>query len=336
MLTPWPLLGFTFLIGCGTALNNPAWQASVGDIVPRADLPAAVALNSVGFNLTRSVGPAIGGLIVATAGAAAAFAVNSLSYLALIGVLRLLAPDDPAEHAAARARSARAMGAGLRYVAMSPNIGKVILRAFLFGLTSVAVLALLPLVARHLVQGGPLVYGVLLGTFGVGAVGGAFIGGAAARAALERGDRAGGLRRLRALLRGRSRSARRAWLTGARHARRAAPAWVLALALFNATVQLSTPALGGRARARALPDRGLRRHGARQLALGQRRRGPASGQALLAAAARWSRAGAVGLLSARCRRAPTSTSTRSTAGTSRRSASTCSRAAVRSRSRSST
>ena len=77
VLTPWPLLGFTFLIGCGTALNNPSWQASVGDIVPRADLPAAVALNSVGFNLTRSVGPAIGGLIVATAGAAAAFAVNA-------------------------------------------------------------------------------------------------------------------------------------------------------------------------------------------------------------------------------------------------------------------
>ena len=74
-MSPWLLLGFTFLIGCGTALNNPSWQASVGDMVPRSALPAAVALNSVNFNLTRSVGPAIGGLIVATAGAAAAFAV---------------------------------------------------------------------------------------------------------------------------------------------------------------------------------------------------------------------------------------------------------------------
>ena len=78
LITPWLLLAFTFLIGCGTALNNPSWQASVGDMVPRADLPAAVALNSVGFNLTRSVGPAIGGAIVAAAGAAAAFAVNTL------------------------------------------------------------------------------------------------------------------------------------------------------------------------------------------------------------------------------------------------------------------
>ena len=93
ILTPWTLLAFTFLIGCGTALNNPAWQASVGDMVPRAHLPAAVALNSVGFNLTRSVGPAIGGIIVAAAGAAAAFAVNSMSYAGLIGVLYFWRPE---------------------------------------------------------------------------------------------------------------------------------------------------------------------------------------------------------------------------------------------------
>ncbi|AZB70005.1 MFS transporter, partial [Cereibacter sphaeroides] len=82
-LTPWLLLAFTFLIGLGRALYNPSWQASVGDIVPRSDLPAAVALNSMGFNLMRSVGPAVGGLIVAAGGAAAAFAVNALSYLPL-------------------------------------------------------------------------------------------------------------------------------------------------------------------------------------------------------------------------------------------------------------
>ena len=107
LLTPWLLLAFTFLIGCGTALNNPSWQASVGDMVPRADLPAAVALNSVGFNLTRSVGPAIGGLIVAAAGAAAAFAVNALSYLALIGVLVALAAGDPGQRPCRARRSAR-------------------------------------------------------------------------------------------------------------------------------------------------------------------------------------------------------------------------------------
>src|SRR5690606_12427203 len=83
LLTPWVLLGFTFIIGCGTALNNPSWQASMGDIVPREDLPSAVSLNSMGFNLMRSVGPAIGGIIVAAAGAFAAFAFNALSYIPL-------------------------------------------------------------------------------------------------------------------------------------------------------------------------------------------------------------------------------------------------------------
>lgn len=87
LITPWLLLAFTFLLGCGTALNNPSWQASVGDMVPRDDLPNAVALNSMGFNITRSVGPAIGGLIVAVAGAAATFAVNAASYFAVIYAL---------------------------------------------------------------------------------------------------------------------------------------------------------------------------------------------------------------------------------------------------------
>src|SRR5690606_33415050 len=80
-ITPWLLLGFTFLIGCGAAMNGPAWQASVGDMVPRATLPGAVALNSMGFNIARSLGPAIGGAIVAAAGAAAAFVVNAVSYI---------------------------------------------------------------------------------------------------------------------------------------------------------------------------------------------------------------------------------------------------------------
>ncbi|PLU04335.1 MFS transporter, partial [Sinorhizobium medicae] len=95
IITPWLLLIFTFLLGCGTALNNPSWQASVGDMVPRDDLPAAVALNSMGFNLTRSVGPAIGGAIVAAAGAAAAFAANTLSYFAILFALARWKPVTP-------------------------------------------------------------------------------------------------------------------------------------------------------------------------------------------------------------------------------------------------
>jgi MFS family permease len=237
-LGPWTLLGFTFLIGCGTALNNPSWQASVGDIVPRTHLPAAVALNSVGFNITRSVGPALGGLIVAAGGAAAAFAVNCMSYLALITVLFFWRPQI-APNRLPRERLGPAMGAGLRYVAMSPNILKVLLRSFLFGLSSVAVLALLPLVARELVHGGPTLYGGLLGAFGVGAIGGAFLGGRLqtwlpsewiARLAFVGFAICSGVLALvpSALV-----------IAGAMMVGGAS--WVLALALFNVTVQLSTP-----------------------------------------------------------------------------------------------
>ncbi|TGQ82311.1 MFS transporter [Mesorhizobium sp. M8A.F.Ca.ET.207.01.1.1] len=174
LITPWTLLAFTFLIDSGTALNSPSWQASVGDIVPRNKVPAAVALNSMGFNLTRSVGPAIGGIIVAAAGAAAAFAANAVSYIGLIVVLARWKPDLPVSTLPRESLGA-AMGAGLRYVAMSPNIGKVLVRGAAFGFSAGAVLALLPLVARDVVKGDALTYGIMLGAFGIGAVGGALI-----------------------------------------------------------------------------------------------------------------------------------------------------------------
>jgi MFS family permease len=174
LVTPVLLLGFTFLIGCGTALNGPAWQSSVGDMVPRSDLSAAIALNSMGFNMARSVGPAIGGMIVAAAGAAAAFAVNALSYLALILVLLRWRPNRPPRTLPPETLGV-AMAAGLRYVAMSPTIRNVLTRGFVFGAAASAVQALMPLVARDLIQGGPVTYGLLLGAFGAGAVGGALL-----------------------------------------------------------------------------------------------------------------------------------------------------------------
>jgi predicted MFS family arabinose efflux permease len=238
LITPWLLLTFTFMLGCGTALNNPSWQASVGDMVPRDDLPGAVALNSMGFNITRSVGPAIGGAIVAFAGAAAAFAVNTLSYLPLIFALFRWQPEyDP--NPLPRETLGRAISAGLRYVAMSPNIAKVIFRSFVFGLSASAVLALLPLVARDLVSGGPLVYGVLLGAFGIGAIGGALLSARLrefmSSEAIVKSAFTGFA--LSAVLTAVSTST---WLTSAALLVSGA-CWVLALSLFNVTVQLSTP-----------------------------------------------------------------------------------------------
>lgn len=238
LITPWLLLAFTFLLGCGTALNNPSWQASVGDMVPRDDLPGAVALNSMGFNITRSVGPAIGGAIVAFAGAAAAFAVNTLSYLPLILALFRWQPKYDA-NPLPRETLGRAISAGLRYVAMSPNIAKVIFRSFVFGLSASAVLALLPLVARDLVKGGPLVYGILLGAFGIGAIGGALLSARLrefmSSEAIVKSAFIGFA--LSAVVTAISTNT---WLTSAALLVSGA-CWVLALSLFNVTVQLSTP-----------------------------------------------------------------------------------------------
>ena len=238
LLTPWLLLSFTFLIGAGTALNNPSWQASVGDLVPREHLPSAVVLNSVGFNITRSVGPAIGGAIVAAGGAAAAFAANALSYFPLLLVLARWKPKAE-EKALPRESIGMAMGAGLRYVAMSPNIGKVLLRGLVFGIGAISVQALLPVVARDLVAGGPLTYGLLLGAFGVGALCGAYLAAPLrARLSSEQIVRLGFvLFALCAVVVGVS---RQSWLTGLGLLLGGA-SWVLSLSTFNVTVQLSTP-----------------------------------------------------------------------------------------------
>ncbi|TGN52283.1 MFS transporter [Paracoccus liaowanqingii] len=237
-LTPWLLLGFTFLLGAGQAVYNPPWQASMGDLVARKDLPAAVSLNSVGFNLMRSVGPAAGGLIVATLGAAAAFAVNAVSYLPLLGAMARWRPKL-APRVTTPEPFMAAMGAGLRYVALSPNLMRVMLRGALFGFAAIAVLALLPLVAKSHPEGGSLLFGGLLGCYGIGAIAGALLNPRLrARLDNEHVVRMAFLGfAAAALLLGLTQSV---WL----HALATLPAgasWVLALSLFNVTVQLSTP-----------------------------------------------------------------------------------------------
>lgn len=238
LLTPWLLLSFTFLIGCGGALHNPSWQASMGDIVPREDLPAAVALNSMGFNLMRSVGPAIGGLIVAAAGAAMAFIINAFSYIALLLALWRWQPPK-SQNTLPRESFGRAIAAGLRYVSMSPNLLKVMFRGFLFGLSGIAILALLPIVARDLVAGNAFTYGMMLGAFGLGAIGGAMLS-----ARLREVMSNEWIVRLAFLMfagscicLGLSTQFWLSWLL----LLPAGVSWVLALSLFNVTVQLSTP-----------------------------------------------------------------------------------------------
>ncbi|NYT58356.1 MFS transporter [Alcaligenaceae bacterium] len=238
LITPWLLLCFTFLIGCGTALHNPSWQASMGDLVPREELSGAVTLNSMSYNLMRSIGPAVGGLIVAVAGAAFAFAVNAVSYFALIRALKHWKPVH-IPNKLPREAFGSAMSVGLRYIAMSPNLLKVMFRSFLFGLTAVSVLALLPLVTRDLITGGAFSYGIILGCFGAGAIGGALLNARVRdRWANETIVRATFL--VFALSVIALASSRQLWIS-CLAVIPAGACWVMTLSLFNVTVQLSTP-----------------------------------------------------------------------------------------------
>ena len=238
LITPWLLLLFTFLIGCGAAFNGPAWQASVAEMVPREDLPTAVALNSMGFNMARSVGPAVGGFIVAAAGAAAAFAVNTVTYFGIILVLARWR-RQPEQRLLPREALGTAVLAGLRYVSMSPNIKFTLLRSFVFGAGASALVSLMPLVAKELVGGGSVTYGLLLGGFGAGAVGGALI---AHRLRLSLSNE--WIVRLAMILFAIAVAVTAVshWLALTLLAQLLSGAgWVLALATFNVTVQTSAP-----------------------------------------------------------------------------------------------
>jgi MFS family permease len=168
------LVALTFLGGVGAALVGPTWQAIVPELVEKKDLKSAVALNSLGVNIARAIGPALGGLILVSLGAAFTYGVDVVSYVFVIAALlwwpRPAAVQDPLSE-----RFVGAFRAGLRYAAASRELHVVLLRAFIFFALASSVWALLPLVARGLLGGGAGFYGVLLGAVGLGAIIGAVL-----------------------------------------------------------------------------------------------------------------------------------------------------------------
>ena len=238
VMTPVLLLVSCFVIGSGMALFGPAWQASVSEQVPPEALASAVALNGISYNIARSFGPAIGGVIVATAGGVAAFATNAILYLPLLIVLflwrRVKEPSRlPPE------RMARAVISGVRYIANSPPIRIVLGRTLVTGLAGGSVPALMPLVARDLLSGGAQTYGIMLGAFGMGAVIGALnISTLRARLGGEASIRLcamvmGGCIAVVAVSRWPALTGCALLLAGA--------AWTASVTLFNVGVQLSAP-----------------------------------------------------------------------------------------------
>ncbi|MET0375251.1 MAG: MFS transporter, partial [Rhizorhabdus sp.] len=169
MLTPAWIFLFCFVIGTGMALFGPAWQSSVGEQVPVRELPAAIALNSISYNIARSFGPAIGGFLVAVAGVLAAFAFNALAYIPLIIVMFMWRRAPEMSRLPPEALG-RAVISGVRYVLHSPPIRSVLIRTLITTFVGTSCAALMPLVARELLGGGARLYGTMLGCFGIGAV----------------------------------------------------------------------------------------------------------------------------------------------------------------------
>lgn len=173
LATPWLLLGFAFVFGAGAALIAPAWQAIVPGLVPRAELQAAVALNSLGINIARAVGPALGGALIVAFGLWSPFAANALSFVAVIGALIWWRPPPAPPSTLPPEHLAGALAAGLRHALNAPALLHTLARAAAFFLCVSAFWALLPLVASRVLTGGAELYGLLMGAAGAGAVAGA-------------------------------------------------------------------------------------------------------------------------------------------------------------------
>src|ERR1700693_4417969 len=175
LITPGSLLLFSFIVTVGSAITFPAWQAVVSQLVARAGLPLAVAANSVGINVSRAVGPALGGFIVGALGIAAPFWFDAFSNIGVIAALIWWRPPRKSGAHLAPEPFGNAVRTGLRHARYNAHLSATLIRAMGFFVFASAYWALLPLVVRGQIAGGPALYGVLLGAIGASAVGGAFL-----------------------------------------------------------------------------------------------------------------------------------------------------------------
>lgn len=174
IITPWILLSLCFLVGTGAALAAPARGASIAEQVPKELIPQAVALNNISYNLARSVGPAIGGMLVAAFGATVAFAVNAISFLPMLEALRRWDREKEVSRLPPEGLL-RSVSSGVRYVVHMQPVRLAVARAFVLCLLGAALPSLMPLIAKDLLVGNASVFGLLLGAFGIGAVCGIFV-----------------------------------------------------------------------------------------------------------------------------------------------------------------
>jgi MFS family permease len=174
-VSPWALLAFTFLLNIGSAMNNPAWQAIIPELVPRNLIPDTVSLNAASNNLARALGPALGGLMVAAfrrtgSGAGYVFVLNAVSFAGVIWVLVNWKRTPLFKSALPSERIAGSIRSGLRYVRYAPDLQASLIRAFTFTFFVSAIWSLLAVVAARDLHSGAFGYGILNGSLGVGAV----------------------------------------------------------------------------------------------------------------------------------------------------------------------
>lgn len=237
--TPAVLLGLLFLIGCGQALTAPAWQAIQPELVPKEQIPSVAALGSMNMNIGRAVGPAVAGVLVSLSGPTLVFVLNAVSFAGIVSALAMWRRPS-AERSLPSERPLAALQAGTRFIRAAPAIRRVLLRSILFIAPGSALWALLPVVARDELGLGSSGYGLMLGALGVGAVLGAV-----------------GLSRVRSVLTPTQQLAVAAVLFGGAAMGAAllpyvvpvlallvlaGSAWLLALSMMNATMQLLLPA----------------------------------------------------------------------------------------------
>jgi MFS family permease len=173
---PWGLLALTLLLGLGSSMNGPAWSATIPELVPRDELPAAVALNSVGFNIARAIGPALGGMVMGATNAGVVFVLNAVSFLGVIVVLACWRYVRPRADQT-KPRLHHAMREGIRYIHATPAYHAILVRSGLFSFAGSALWAMLPVVASKELGSTSTGYGILLGCLGAGSVMGAAIFG---------------------------------------------------------------------------------------------------------------------------------------------------------------
>jgi len=238
-VTPGVLLLFTFLVGILAALETPAWQAIVPLLVPQPALASAVAVNSVGVNISRVIGPALTGGVILGLGIAAPFWIDALSNLGVIAVIFGWCPPAKPAHALPAEHLTAAIRTGVRYARNNRALRATLARAVGFFLFASAYWALLPVVARSQLRGGPTLYGVLLGAIGAGAVGGAILlprvkGKSGADAVVSRGEAGTALALVLFGL------AHEAWVA-ALACLIAGVSWIAVLASLNVSAQVALP-----------------------------------------------------------------------------------------------